>query len=154
MTAVSLLQPENIARLLAIIAERHELRARLDALDQEENDILMGTGHAQQIDFSMFKDETSRLLMEFWKAQNRMLSQEDIWQDVMFLNPDDEINNGAIRQVIDRARKAIETCPDFRYEIKNIRGKGYQLVNREVLQRVTNTPKNTGKTPQKRRNTL
>jgi hypothetical protein len=40
--AASQLQPENIVRLYAINAERRELRVRLDALDQEEHEILTG----------------------------------------------------------------------------------------------------------------
>ena len=53
-------------------------------------------------------------------------------------------------QIIDRANKNIEKHPDFRYEIINIRGKGYQLVERGTLQNVTNRSKKRRKSTKKR----
>jgi DNA-binding response OmpR family regulator len=98
---------------------------------------------AEKIDFSMFKDTTNRLLTEFMKAPDKMLSQEDIRQDVMF----DEAKETAVRDVIRFARKEIQSCHNFYYEIKNIRGKAYQLVKREVWRSV----EKMRRTPQKQR---
>jgi DNA-binding response OmpR family regulator len=80
-------------------------------------------GTAEQIDFSMFKDTTNRLLTEFMNAPDKMLSQEDIRQDEMF---DEYASDDAVKKVIKRAREesALNKLP---YEIKNIRGKGYKL---------------------------
>jgi DNA-binding response OmpR family regulator len=88
----------------------------------------------EPIGFSMFKEETRRLLMELWISPNKMLSQEDIRQDVIF---DDEASDGAVRHVISRARQALKSA-NLPYNIENIRGKGYRLSNREVF---LNVPK-------------
>jgi DNA-binding response OmpR family regulator len=112
-------------RLLKISKERQDLYARLAALEKEEYEILTGTERSEQIDYSLFKDTTGRLLTEFMNAKNNMLSHEDIRQDVMF---DDEASDRAVRQVIVRARREIKACDDFHYEIKNIKEKGYKLI--------------------------
>ena len=99
-----------------------------------------------QPDFSMFKVETSRLLTAFWHAPEKLLFREDIRQKVIL---DKKASDGAIRQVINRAKKALQS-ENFLYDIKNIRGKGYKLVSKRAKRSVTKRPKKE----QKRRNTL
>lgn len=166
MNTVLVLQPEDRAQLLANNVERQELLARLrefqvrlEELDQQDNEILTKTEHTEHKesmlvpDISMFKGTTRLLLKEFLNAPNYRLSHHEIREDVMGLHPDDDetdADGSALRQTIDRANRNIEKHPDFRYEIINIRGKGYQLVERGTLQNVTNRPKKRRKPTKKR----
>jgi len=138
MNTVLALQPEDVALLLANNVERQELQvrlreiqARLDALDQQDNEILTGTvrideGHNEEPeampDFSIFKDTTCRLLEAMWEAPDRMMSQEDIREYVIF---DEYASENAVKQVIKKAKKEIG---EYEIEIKNIWGKGYKLI--------------------------
>jgi DNA-binding winged helix-turn-helix (wHTH) protein len=135
-------------RLLEIQNEEQELFARLLALSQEREAILTGEVRTdqEQTDFSMFKDTTRRLLTNLWDAPDKMLSHEDIREDVMF---DPEAPDRNIRRTINRARKALRE-KNSRYAIKNIKGKGYQLIRGETLPNVTNLSK-TPQKPQKKR---
>jgi DNA-binding response OmpR family regulator len=135
-----ILPSSDIAQLLANNAERQWILARFADLDQQDKEILTRAEGSGYVDVSMFPDETRRLLTEFLRAPKYMLSHEDIRTNVMLLrfaeNPDangsaahgSTANGNALRQVIERARKNIKDQPDFHYEIRNIRGKGYQLV--------------------------
>ena len=73
-------------------------------------------------DFSIFKETTCRLLEAMWAAPDKMLSQHDIREDVIF---DEEASENAVKQVIKKAKKEIK---GYAINIKNIYGKGYQLV--------------------------
>ena len=140
-----ILPNSDIAQLLANNAERQWILARLTDLDQQDREILMRAEGSEYVDVSMFPDETRRLLTEFLRAPNYLLSHEEIRTNVMLLRSMDQpdadggaahsgtanggtANSNALRQVIERARKNIKDQPDFHYEIRNIRGKGYQLV--------------------------
>jgi len=133
-----ILPTEDIARLLANNAERQWIQTRLTTLNQQDREILTKAEGTEYVDVSMFPDETRRLLTEFLKAPKHMLSHEAIRKDVMFVysggeedvNDNNDNGNGgsALRQLIERARKNLVDRPDFPYVIKNIRGKGYQLV--------------------------
>jgi DNA-binding winged helix-turn-helix (wHTH) protein len=128
-------------RVLEILAERQALHARLAALDQEEREILTGTVRSEDEspDFSMFKDTTNRLLTEFMNAPDKMLSQEDIRQDVIL---DDEASENAVWSVIKRAKQELSRCHECHYGIKSIPKKGYQLV---ISRKLSNTVKNIKK---------
>jgi len=136
-----ILPTEDIAQLLANNAERQWILTRLTALEQQDREILTKAEGTEYVDVSMFPDETRRLLTEFLKSPKHMLSHESIRRDVMFVYSGDDVNgndnehesgngNGssALRQLIERARRNIKDHPDFPYVIRNIRGKGYQLV--------------------------
>ena len=141
-----MLSPEDVALLLANNTERQWVLTRLAALDQQDKEILTKAERTEHVDVSMFPDETRRLLTEFLKAPKRMLSHEDIRQDVMLLLPEedfDDANGSALRQVIDRARKKLKAQPNFHYEITNIRGKGYQLISKKEII-MTSDPKKFG----------
>ena len=114
-----------------IVAKLNEV-ANIDRVIEREALRSMRTGEDTCPDFSTFKDETERLLMAFWEAPNKTLSQEDIRQDVIL---DDDASDGAVRHVINRARKALREANSL-YNIMNVRGKGYSLTNREVFQNV------------------
>ena len=125
-------------RLLEIQKERQEQMlvmqqalAHIAALDQEENEILTGKVCAEYEepveeeatpDYSIFSYKTCLLLTEMHEAPNRILSYENIREDVIF-NVD--ASERAVKNVVLRARKEIE---DYEIEIKNIHGKGYQLI--------------------------
>jgi DNA-binding winged helix-turn-helix (wHTH) protein len=127
---------EIFARLESINMEEIELRNELRAiLDGETNE-------DENPDFSMFKDETRLLLIEFYDTRDHMLWKQDIREDVI---RDENASDKAVRQVIVRARKAIKEIPDFRYEIKTIRKDGYKLVPKEMLQSATSPVKHRGK---------
>jgi DNA-binding winged helix-turn-helix (wHTH) protein len=132
-------------RLLEIIEERQVLYERLVALDREEKEILTGKVRTDEecVDFSMFRDTTSRLLTAFWNAPDKMLSHEDIRQDVLF---DPEASDCNVRRVINRARKALQE-KNFGYEIRNIKGKGYHFFRNATLPQASQTLPN----PQKSR---
>ena len=114
-------------RLLEIKLERQALYLQLAALEKEEYEILAGDVRTDEVeaempDFSIFKDTTCRLLTAMWEAPEKTLSQEDIREDVIF---DEEASDNAVKQVIKKAKKELE---DYNIEIKNIWGKGYQLI--------------------------
>jgi len=113
-----------------IVAKLDEMATIDRIIEKEALCSLSEPGKGEHPDFSMFKAETERLLIAFWNAPNRFLSQEDIREEVIL---DEEASERAVRQVIVRARKAIREM-NFCYEIKNLREKGYRLVNREMLQ--------------------
>ena len=136
-------------RLLEIQKERQEQMlviqqalAHVATLDQEENEILSGDQHIEQIDFFMFKGRTSRLLEELSKSPNRRLSHDDIRIDVM-LNVDADIRE--LRKTICVANQELENTNSI-YEINNIKGYGYQLALKKTLPNVTCHPKKSGKT--------
>ena len=112
------------------IAARLEERATLSrmieraALRKEREDAEANG----QIDFSMFTDTTRLLLIEFWDAAGKMLSHQDIRDDVLFHS---DAADQAIHDAISEARKEMKLC-NFGHEIKNVRGKGYRLEKREV----------------------
>ena len=139
MNTVLVFQPEDVARLLEIERESRELSARLEEIASERESILMKAvrteyEESEVPDFSMFGGTTSLLLTKFYQAENKMLFPDDIWQDVMFRSPDEEDENGGVRVTVRRARRELEAS-DCGYEIKNIRGQGYQLVRKEMGQR-------------------
>ncbi|MCL2710086.1 MAG: helix-turn-helix domain-containing protein [Planctomycetaceae bacterium] len=136
MTAMLMFSSEDVALLLANNVERQWILTRLAGLDQQDKKILSKAEDTKPVDVSMFSDETRRLLMEFLKAPKCILSRKNIRQDVMLLLPEEndiDANGSALRQIIGRARKNMKEHPGFPYEIKNIRGKGYQLVSKAVL---------------------
>ena len=132
MTAILSPQQEIAARLREVHAERRRIIKKLGKLDDRETDLLTqlqdrGSGNGEQYslpDFSMFKDTTRRLLTEFWVAPDRMLSHEDIRQDVI---GDDLANDCTVWQVICRANAEL-VKKKFPFEIKNVKKKGYRLV--------------------------
>ena len=73
-------------------------------------------------DFSIFKPTTCRLLTAMYEAPDKMLYHDDIRQDVM---DDEYASEMAIKNVVRRARQEIG---GYEIEIKNIHGKGYQLI--------------------------
>jgi len=113
-------------RLLEIKLERQALYLQLAALEKEEYEILTETERTDEEepmpDFSIFKDTTCRLLTALWEAPDRILSQEDIREYVIL---DEYASEKAVKNVIARARQEVE---DYEIEIKNIHGKGYQLI--------------------------
>ena len=112
-------------RLIEITKERQVFCDHLVVLNREEEAILaMMYTVEEHIDFSMFKDTTNRLLLELWNAPNKMLSHEEIKEYVMF---DPEAPGRNVRRAMNRAREALRQ-KNVHCEIKNIRGKGYQLV--------------------------
>ena len=114
-----------------LLLQQSKITERLFALDQKEHEILMGKvpTDEQIVDFSMFSDSTKRLMDEFWVAPGKMLSHQDIREDVIF---DEDAKESAIHDVIKAARKELKTCCNCHYAIENIRGKGYRLVTKQV----------------------
>jgi DNA-binding winged helix-turn-helix (wHTH) protein len=137
MTAILPPQQEIVARLWEIHTERRKILKKMEKLNDNETDLLTqlqeqgDVKSIEQPDFSVFKDTTSRLLTELWNAPTRMLSHEDIRQDVIF---DDEANDSAIRQVISRAKTELNKMK-YPFEIKNVKKKGYTLVDKNVTKR-------------------
>jgi len=118
-------------RVLEIKKERQALYEQLAALEREEYEILaremrIDEGHTEEPeampDFSIFKPTTCRLLTAMYEAPDKMLYHDDIRQDVM---DDEYASDRAIWNVIDRAKEEIA---EYNIEIKNVRGKGYQLI--------------------------
>ena len=135
MNTVLVLQPEDVARLLeidkgiqALLRERESILTKAVRTEYEE---------PETPDFSMFKDTTRRLLTELWDAPRRMLSHQDIREDVMF---DEYANDGAVRKAMCIARRELKR-KNFSYDIKNIKDKGYKLVARETLPTLPAPPK-------------
>jgi len=73
-------------------------------------------------DFSRFSDTTRRLLIELWDAPDRIISHQDIREDVI---GDFEASLSAIWSVIFRAKKELVGSG---MRIENVWGKGYRLV--------------------------
>ena len=71
-----------------------------------------------------FTSTTYTLLQQFFEAPNRMLSKEDVRQDVLH---DDDAREGSVRQCILEARKELRRT-GFPYRIETIVRKGYRLV--------------------------
>ena len=105
---------EMAHRQMVLWAELAEIR-EAEKREQERTD---------DVDFSMFKETTARLLTEFWNAPDKMLSQEDIRQDVIL---DEEASDAAVKMVVKRARAEMK-AKRFRYVIKSVFNKGYQVV--------------------------
>jgi DNA-binding winged helix-turn-helix (wHTH) protein len=78
----------------------------------------------EEVDFSMFKDTTRRLLIELWDAPDKMISHQDIREDVIF---DEEASDQAVKNVIARARYELAEA-HAKFTIENVFGKGFQLV--------------------------
>jgi DNA-binding response OmpR family regulator len=131
-----------ILSLVEIRKERQELHQRLVVLDQMEQELLTMKERTVKPDFSVFTGTTKLLLDAFWKASKNILCPDDIWQDVMFRGADEPDKHGGVRTTVKRARKEMRALCDFHFEIKNIRGQGYQFVEVEVGQRVS-TPQKT-----------
>ena len=121
---------EIFARLNAINLAESELRAERVVLLAELQERREEGKHEEPEapDFSMFKDTTRRLLTELWDAPRRMLSQQDIREDVML---DAYATDGAVREAMRKARRELRS-QNFAYDIKNIKNKGYGLVVRET----------------------
>jgi DNA-binding response OmpR family regulator len=135
---------ERVHRLDEEIAARQTERATLyrmiewEALRREREDAEANG----QIDFSMFTDAARRLLIELWDSPGKMLSLQDIREDVLF---DADAKEQAIHDAIKAARKEMRVFHNFGYEIKNIRGKGYRLEKIEVWRSLEKQQKNTEK---------
>ena len=72
----------------------------------------------------VFTPSTYTLLKQFFEAPNKMLSKEDVRQDVLY---DDDASEGSIRQCILEARKELRRS-QFPCRIETIVRKGYRLV--------------------------
>jgi hypothetical protein len=131
---------KEVDDLLSQVASRRAARAAIDR--QIEAIALRGAEEDDAPDFSMFPDTARRLLVNLWDApDSRMLSQEDIREDVMF---DRDANDDAVRQTVSKVRKELRRKNSI-YDIKNIKNKGYQLVLRQDSSNVTNVTKPTKK---------
>jgi len=97
-------------------------------------------GNTEQIDLdvSQFKDTTNRLLTEFLNAPDKILSKEDIRQDVIL---DEYASENAVMSAVKRARKEMQACRDCHYEIRNMKRRGYKLVRKETCHNLSRTPK-------------
>jgi len=73
---------------------------------------------------NVFSPCTYTLLKQFFEAPDRMLSKEDVRQDVLC---DDDAREGSVRQCILEARKELRRN-QFPYRIETITRKGYRLV--------------------------
>ena len=151
MNTVPDLQPEDRAKLLANNVERQKLRARqreiqarLEELDQQDNEILTKavrreyTESEPKLNLLVFKDKTLLLLSRLLDAPDRMLSKDDIRDTVIYGN---DAPGATVRTVIHRARQDMKACSDCRYEIKTVWGKGYRLVCKDLFQSVSNSQK-------------
>jgi DNA-binding winged helix-turn-helix (wHTH) protein len=131
-----------------------KLRAKDLVLETELRNILEAGEDAEYApDFSMFKDTTRRLLTELWHAPDRMLSHQDIREDVMH---DEVARDGTVREAIRKARRELRNV-NCVYSIETIRVKGYKLVVSKTPPNVTNvtqlpkTPSNKRKNCQEKR---
>ena len=134
-------------RVFEILTRLDSIGLETRALRNELHEILSRTKSEwmsdEQPDFSMFKDTTQRLLREFWKAPDRILTQKDL-QRVMF---DPQATEEAIRSMIKRARQEMRgyrCC----YEIVSISKKRYRLVETQqiVSKPTVSNPKKSQKT--------
>jgi len=124
---------EIFDRLESIDSEAKKLRKELQEIFSEKKGV--GT---DQDDFSMFKDTTRRLLIEFLNVSGNILTQDDIKTAVIC---DEWASDSAVRSVIKRARKEIRTCPDCHYEIKSISQKTYKMEINSVSKCVSKVSK-------------
>ena len=156
MNTVSRLQLKDIAKLQANNAERQAIRARLEELDRQDNEILSRAERAEHnetgatLDLSRFEYKTQTLLAELRDAPNGIVSKETIRQ---FVIGEEDAPDETIRTVIFRAREEMKVFPDCRYEIKTVRGTGWRLVCKETFQNVSK-PKKPRKKQRKSRETL
>jgi DNA-binding winged helix-turn-helix (wHTH) protein len=72
----------------------------------------------------VFSPTTYMLLKQFFETSDRVLSKEDVRQDVL---GDDDAREGSLRQCILAARKELHRH-QFPYRIETIMRKGYRLV--------------------------
>ena len=122
--------PEKIAlrRLLQdFVHQLDETIIEMMTVDQEESvpcqfggDYIISWQDRQHV----FSPSTYTLLKQFFEAPNKMLSKEDVRQDVLY---DDDASEGSIRQCILEARKELRRF-QFPYRIETIVRKGYRLV--------------------------
>jgi DNA-binding response OmpR family regulator len=110
-------------RLLEIQKEEQELFARLLALSRERDEILAGTERTEEIDFSVFKGTTARLLTQMWEADGKQITLTDIQDDII---GDDMASDQAIWSIVKRAKQELKDNK-FDYTIKSIKGEGYKL---------------------------
>jgi len=140
--------PELIERKRQLVAEitakQNEVATIDSAVEAKALCLARDVGESEQPDFSVFRDETERLLLAFWNAPDNILFKDDIRRNVIL---DKEASDGAIRHVINRARKALKDT-NFPYNIRNIVGKGYRFVDIGMLPSVPKIPK-TGKNKKK-----
>ena len=147
MNTVPDLQPEDRAQLLVNNVERQKLRARqqeiqarLEELDQQDNEILTKTARTEHeesesmFNFSWFEYKTQELLKELRDTRKGVLSKDDILE---FVIEKENATDKAVRTLISRARKEMKCFPECCYEIETVRGEGYRLVRRETLPNVT-----------------
>ena len=150
MNTVSGSQLKDIAQLQANNAERQAIRARLEELDRQDNEILKRVADTEYKEtaptpnFSAYKGKTLFLLLELWNAPSRKLSYKEIREDVMCK---EESSIDAVMSFVKRARNEMKSKKDFHYEIENIQEWGYRLLYRESCQ-ILSKP---SKTPRKRR---
>ena len=118
---------ETIGEL--VLAESTELAGLRPSLVFCEGNIIVWNDQPH-----VFSPCTYTLLKQFFDAANRMLSKEDVRQDVL---GDDDAREGTVRQCISEARKELRRnqCP---YRIETITRKGYKLVPEEERRVVTN----------------
>jgi hypothetical protein len=122
-------------------AERVDLRAELKEHTKAEC-----TGYAKSepvLNFLLYKGKPLLLLWELWNAPKRMLSYQQIREDVMCK---DEASIDAVMGFVKRAKNAMKSKKEH-YEIENIHEWGYRLLYRESCQNLSKT----SKTPRTRR---
>ena len=100
-----------------------EILAIMSALVAELTDILTAVP-APIPNFSNFKETTARLLTALWNAPKKMLSHEDIREDVIW---DGEASNKAVERVVARGREELREH-QCSFEIVNVYRKGFRLV--------------------------
>jgi len=156
MNTMSGSQLKDIAQLQANNAERQAIRARLEELDQQDNEILKRVTDMEyketehSLDLSKFTYGTQTLLAELIDAPNGIVSKETIRQYVI---TKEEPSDKSVRTVIFRAREEMKVFLDCRYEIETVRGTGWRLVCKETFQNVSK-PQKTRKNQRKSRETL
>jgi len=132
--------------LAEMFEQRRKLAAELATLDQKIEAEAMRpqterseyTESEPKLNLLVFKDKTLLLLTRLWNAPNRMLSNDDIREYVIF---EGGATDNAVRLVINRAKEEMKAYPDCRYEIINKRNKGYLLVCKETFHNVSNSRK-------------
>ena len=116
--------------------QAHKIIVRLEAIALEATALLVEfrttleterTG--SDVDLSMFKDTTRRLLEEFLRAPGKMLSHEKIRRNVML---DEYASDAAVRNLVKRARSEMSACRECPYFIKTISKRGYKLEKRTL----------------------
>ena len=132
--------------LAEMFEQRRKLAAELATLDQKIEAEAMRpqterseyTESEPKLNLLVFKDKTLLLLTRLWNAPNRMLSNDDIREYVIF---EGGATDNAVRLVINRAKEEMKAYQDCRYEIINKRNKGYLLVCKETFHNVSNSRK-------------